>query len=291
MLFNQVYAFLMLTWAATSLALCTTTKSCSAFPRASSAACSSLISSKKIKFSTCTVWKTVVPAKATKTLLINPPAATIADLRVGTATVDQTAVVSVFSTVTEYHTTVILEEAEVTTTATETLSFTDTATVTDTSIVYNYGFALRRRVAPCTSIPAICSCLLTSTLTKTVTAAPLTTTTTKTLPRQTVVNIRQSTVSVTVITSITTVVVDSTTSTETQYSTDTITIPVTTQTSVTDTATMTITAVETAYTCADPNRARCGNYCYRTQIDWYNCGGCGQRCNNGQICNGGRCIS
>ncbi|KAJ6263016.1 hypothetical protein Dda_1574 [Drechslerella dactyloides] len=292
MLFNHFYSFFMLAFAATSLAACApAAKTCSALQKAASSKCASLIASKKIKYLTCTVWKTAVPARVTKTMVVSLPKATVSNLEVGTATVDETSAVSVFSTVTDYQTTVVLEEATVATTDTETLVFSETATVTDTSIIYNYGFALRRRATPCTSIPGTCSCLLTKTITKTLNAMAATITTTKTLPRETVTNTRQSTVSVTIITTITTIVVDSITSTETEFSTSTITVPETTQTSVTNTETATITAIATLYTCVDPNRARCGNYCYRTQIDWYNCGGCGQRCNNGQICNGGRCIS
>ncbi|EPS43638.1 hypothetical protein H072_2397 [Dactylellina haptotyla CBS 200.50] len=291
MLVNQIYTFALLAFSATSFAAsCVPNKTCSNLPRATTTSCSSMISARKLKYSTCTVWKTVTPAKVTKTITINPSKATLVANKVVTDTVEDTGTVSVFSTLTEYTTTVFLDEASVTLTATETATFDETVTATETSFISNFGFALKRAV-PCTTVPKQCSCLLTKTTTKTVTAKALTTYTTKTLPRQTVTSAVTATVSVTVLTLITTVVYDTVTSVESQYSTETITASATIQESITNTGTITGTVYETLYTCVDPNRARCGNYCYRTQLDWYNCGGCNQRCSNGQICNGGQCIS
>ncbi|EGX44788.1 hypothetical protein AOL_s00185g2 [Orbilia oligospora ATCC 24927] len=292
MLFNQISTFSVLAFAATSFAAsCVPNKTCSNLPRATVTSCSSAISAKKLKYSTCTVWKTVTPAKVTKTVTINQPKVTVIDNKVLTNTVDETGTVSVFSTLTEYSTTVYLDEMSEAVTETATETFEETATETETSIIFNYGFALKKRVAPCTTVAKQCSCLLTRTKTNTLTAKAPTTYKTKTMPRETVTRASTATVSVTVITFYTTVVYDTATSVESQYSTATITATATVQESVTNTDTITATVSETLYTCVDPNRARCGNYCYRTQIDWYNCGGCGQRCNNGQICNGGRCIS
>ncbi|KAF3923572.1 hypothetical protein ABW20_dc0110183 [Dactylellina cionopaga] len=301
MLFNKISVLSVLAFAATSFAAtCVPTKSCSAIPKATSSSCASIISAKKLKYSTCTVWKTVVPQKVVKTIVVNQAKATVVKDQAVTATVDETGTVSVFSTATEYTTTVFLEEASVTLTDTEVLSFTETETATSTDIIYNYGFALRKRASAklvrpyqvnAVRAPCYLACLLTKTTTKTVTALPQTTYTTKTLPRETITLASTSTATVTVLTLVTTVVVESTTSIESQYSTYTVTVPETTQTSTTATLTITATVQETSYTCVDPNRARCGNYCYRIQIDWYNCGGCGQRCSNGQVCSGGRCIS
>ncbi|KAK6358044.1 hypothetical protein TWF730_007398 [Orbilia blumenaviensis] len=294
MLFNQIFTFSALAFAASSLAAtCVPNKSCTALPKSAVSSCSKIISSKKAKFTTCTVVKTIIPPKTTKTITVNRPKATIIENEWVTSTVDETGTVSVFSTVTDYTTTVFLEEASAAVTETEVSSFTETNSVTETYTIFNYGFALKRRAAatPCTTVPKSCSCLLTKTTTKTVTAPRQTVTTTKTMPLETVIVKKTATASVTIITFVTTVVYETTTATESQYSTYTITATETDQISETATHTITATVLETLYTCVDPNRARCGNYCYRTQIDWYNCGGCGQRCQNGQVCNGGRCIS
>ncbi|RVD85436.1 uncharacterized protein DFL_003757 [Arthrobotrys flagrans] len=292
MLFNQIFTFSALAFAASSLAAtCVPNKSCAALPKSAVSSCSKVISAKKAKLTTCTVLKTVVPQKTTKTVTVSRPKATIFKNEWVTATKEETGTVSVFSTVTEYTTTVFLEEVPATTTATEVLSFTESTTITETSTSTIFGFALKRRAAAtlCSAVPKSCSCLLTKTTTKTVTAPRQTITTTRTLPLETVFVKKTATASVTIVTFVTTVVVDSTTSTESQYSTYTITAIDTTQTSKTATQTFTATVQAIFNTCVDPNRRVCGNYCYHILADWYNCGGCGIRCGISQFCRDGVC--
>ncbi|KAF3289334.1 hypothetical protein TWF970_003114 [Orbilia oligospora] len=292
MLFNQIFTFSALAFAASSLAAtCVPNKSCTALPKSAVSSCSKIISAKKAKFTTCTVVKTIVPQKITKTVTVTRPKATIFENDWVTATEEETGTVSVFSTVTEYTTTIFLEEASETTTATEVLSYTDTASVTETSVSTKYAFALKRRAAatPCATVPKSCSCLLTKTTTKTITAPRQTATTTKTLPLETVIIKGTATASVTVLTLITTVVIDSTTLTESQYSTYTITATETTQVSETSTQTVTATVMTTLVTCLDPARRVCGVFCRPIWADYYNCGGCGMACSGSQICRDSVC--
>ncbi|KAK6518252.1 hypothetical protein TWF506_005412 [Arthrobotrys conoides] len=292
MLFNQIFTFSALAFAASSLAAtCVPNKSCTALPKSVVSSCSKVISAKKAKFTTCTVLKTIIPQKATKTVTVRPPKATIFENDWVTATEKETGTVSEFSTVTEYTTTLFLEEASETITATEVLSFTDTTSVTETSVSTKYAMALKRRAAatPCTTVPKSCSCLLTKTTTKTITAPRQTTTATKTLPLETVIIKKTATASVTVLTLVTTVVVDSTTLTESQYSTYTVTATETTQTSETSTQTLTATVLATLVTCVDPARQVCGSFCRPIWADYYNCGGCGRSCSGSQICRDSTC--
>ncbi|KAK6347983.1 hypothetical protein TWF718_005803 [Orbilia javanica] len=294
MLFNQIFAFSALAFAASSLAAtCAPNKTCTSLPKSVVSSCSKVISAKKAKFTTCTVYKTVNPQKTTKTVTVTRPKATIFANEWVTATERETGTVSVFSTVTEYTTTVFLEEASASATETDVLSFTEWS-VDATETVYvstiNPPALKRRAVAtPCTTVPKSCSCLLTKTTTKTVTAPRQTATTTKTLPLETVIIKKTATASVTVLTLVTTVVVDSTTLTESQYSTHTITATETTQTSETATQTYTSTVLATLITCADPARQVCGPFCRPVSYDYYNCGGCGRQCSPGQYCQDSTC--
>ncbi|KAK6501314.1 hypothetical protein TWF481_009155 [Arthrobotrys musiformis] len=291
MLFNQIFTFSALLFAASSFAAtCAPNKSCTSLPKSVVTSCSKVISAKKAKYTTCTVLKTVIPQKTTKTVTVTRPKATIFQDKWATATFDETSTVSVYSTVTGYTTTVFAEEVPVTSTSVEVLSFTDTTTVTYSSISTKFGFPLKRRAAtPCTTVPKSCSCLLTKTTTKTVTAPRQTVTTTRTLPVETVIVQRLATASVTVITSVTTIIQDSTTLTESEYTTYTVTATETIQSSETTTATFTTTVQATVTACEDPRRQFCGVFCNPIWADYYNCGGCGRACTGSQICNNSVC--